>query len=156
MNNYHRKAIELKYKGYTHVEISKAIGGKLTPGTLDHHFASDGMLYLPYLEYSARQGKFIEDQVRDEFKEQARYASKIMRTLLQAALKAKDYRAALEIIKEQLDRAGVVTVKKSQVNVTDNKDKEISTYEQYTKELERMGIDPGTGLRLATPAVGAN
>jgi|SRR5581483_3561340 len=148
MNVYHKKAIELRYKGYTTKEIEKALGGKLTKGTLDNYFAYDGKLYLPFLDFQARQDKFIEEDVRSEFKSQAKYAPKIMNTILQQALKAHDYIAALHIVKEQLDRAGLVTIKKSEVNVKDDQQKEM-TYELYLKECARLGIDPRSGLRIS-------
>lgn len=155
MTRYHQKAIELKYAGQTYKEIEKALGGKLTAGTLADYFATDGMLYIPYLEYEARQNKFIEEEVRKDFRVQAQYASKIMRSILQQALKAGDYVAALQIVKEQLDRAGIVTIKKSEVNVKDEPQKEM-TYEQYVAELTRLGIDPRTGFRLADKKMGKN
>lgn len=146
MTPYERKAIELKYEGHTYRQISQAIGGKLSEGSLKNLFMVDGRLYLPYLQFEAERNKMMEQEARQAFKKDLNFAAKIMRTILQQALKRKDFKLALETIKEQMDRAGFVVTRKTEIETT-NKGKRIENYEQFCAELQAMGIDPTTGLR---------
>lgn len=149
VKEYHQKAIELKYKGHTYREISKAIGGRISEGVLRKYFTIDGKLYIPYLTFEAAQNSFREEDIRTQFKRQAQRVYRIWDSLIQKALEAGDYQLAFNITKEQLDRAGIVTVRKAEVNVEQKNTTVIETHEQYLSELERLGIDPETGLRVA-------
>ena len=150
LNQYEQKALELKYRGSTYREISKAIGGKLTEKTLETYFSVEGKLWLPYQEYCASLNAFSEDEIRKDFKRGAQYAYKIKQIILQKALAKGDYVLANRVASDILDRAGLVIVRKAEINV-DNKIQEtpIETYEQYASKLRGIGIDPRTGFRLA-------
>lgn len=148
MTIYERKAIELRYRGYTYPQIHKAVGGKISVSGLKKKFATDGNLFIPFMEYIAKQEDYIEDKVRAEFKDQAKYASRIQRSLLQKALKKGDIALANTIVKDMLDRAGVVVVRKAQVNVEDSRERPM-TNDEYLEQLRGLGIDPRTGFRLA-------
>lgn len=156
MTIYHKKAIELKYRGYTYREISKHLNGKLSEDALKRCFQMDGSLYFDYLEYEAQQNKWTDENSRQDYKRLAAHTSKIQQSLLKQAIKSGDYRLAWDIIKDINDRAGLVVVRKSEVNVETKEAKPIDNYEQFAKELRRLGIDPGTGLRVAAPEVGKN
>lgn len=153
MTIYEKKAIELRYRGETYRNISKALGGKVSDGVLRQWFATDGKLYIPYLEYCSQNDAFVESQVRQEYKNFARQSMRLMRMLLGEALKIKDFKLALEIIKDINDRAGVVVVRKTEVNLEDKRTETINSYEQFVSELKRLGIDPRTGLRVAKAPV---
>lgn len=147
MNIYEKKAIELRYMGYTYPKIAEAIGNKISISTLRQWFMMGGRLYHDYLSYQDQQDKFTEEDVRSQFKKAARHGVKVMETILQKALAKGDYKLALEVVKEQMDRGGVVTVRQSKVNIEDERKTKL-TDEQYLQELQRLGIDRTTGLRL--------
>lgn len=150
MTIYHQKAIQLKYEGQTYRQISQAIGGKISAGTLQNYFSDSGMLRLPYLEYEARQNHFREGEVRNDFKRQASYASKIMNGVLQKALKKGDMRLVFDILKEQLDRAGIVSVQKKEMTqrAKGNTYREPKTEEEMLAMYAKGNIDPTTGMGL--------
>lgn len=149
MTIYHRKAIELKYAGCTYREISKSLGGKLTETSLKKYFEVGGTLYLPYLEHEARMNAWTEENSRQDYKKLASYTSKVEKSLLKTAMRKGDYRLAFDILKDINDRAGLVVIRQTQVNIDENKSKAINTYEHFLSELKRSGIDAGTGLRVA-------
>lgn len=157
MKKWEQEAIKLKYQGKTHAEIARAVSKlcniTVTEGTMRNYFALDGRLYLPYLEYSTKNEKYIEEEVRKEFKDQAKHAGKIYRTILQKALKQGDLKLAKEIVDGQMDRAGLTVVKKVEVEKTERK--ELSD-EQFFDELRRLGIDPESGLRIGAPKTQAD
>lgn len=157
MKRWENEAIRLKYNGRTHRqiadEVSKLTGIHVTESTIRTYFSVDGRLYLPYLEYEGRQNQWTEEDIRKELKRDAQNAVKMLRSILQKAIKAGEWQVALNIMKEQMDRGGVVTIKKSEINVESNS-KQPLTYEQYLKESARLGIDPRSGLRVSkTPVV---
>lgn len=147
MKELEQKAIQLRYEGATYKEISKALGGRFSEGTLRHLFASDGLWYMDYLTYEAERNKFNEEEVRSKYKKMLGWTWKIQQELLQHAIKDKDYRLAWNIIQDINDRAGLVVVRKSEVNVKDEPARPISNKEFFA-ELARLGIDSRTGLRL--------
>lgn len=153
MTIYHQKAIELKYAGKTYREISKAINLKISEGVLQKYFMTDGMLYIPYLQYEARMNDFNEKTARSTYKKMTGWTARVQQQLLKLAINRGDYRLAWDIIKDINDRAGLVVVRKSEVNVDDRATKEVDTYDKFTAELRRLGIDPGTGLRMAETKV---
>lgn len=155
MNKFHKKAIELKYKGNTYREISKALGKRITELTLKDYFRVDGLLYVHYLEYEARMNEWTEEESRKEYKRLASFTSKMQMTVLKQAVKAKDWRLANDIIKDINDRAGLVVVRKTELDI-ETSVKKVETYEQFTAELKRLGIDSETGLRVETSKMAAN
>ena len=146
MNAYHKKAIELKYAGNTYDEISRALGRKFSVNTLKHHFALDGLLYLPYLEYEARQNGWNEETAKKEYKRLAGHMSKVKLSLLKRAIDTGDLRLAYDIARDVEDRAGLVVVRKTEVK--DERPKGELTNEQLADQLRGMGIDPRTGLSV--------
>jgi len=160
MKRWENESIRLKYEGKTYREIAKEVSkltgiSGVTEGTIKNYFAVDGKFYLPYLEYSARRNEQTEDEIRKELKRDAEKAVRVLRSLLQSAIKDKQWQVALNIAKEQMDRGGVVTIKKSEINV-DNRTTQPLTYEQYIKECARLGIDSRSGLRVSTSQMGKN
>lgn len=150
MTIYQQRAIELKYKGYTYREISKSMDGKISESMLAKYFKVDGKLYLPYLEYEARMNNWNEETAKTQYKSMLGWTWKMQQQLLKQAFKVKDYRLVRDIINDINDRAGFVVVRKSQVNVKDDREDKLETYEQFTEILRERGIDPRTGLRMAT------
>lgn len=152
MNLYHHKAIELKYQGYNYREISKTIGGKISEGGLRNYFAVDGKLYMAYLEYEAEQTGFRDEETRNEFRRQASYAGKVMQSILERSLRRGNDKLAFEILKEQLDRAGIVVVKQSLekeiIREDGSSDPHSMTDEELKKALEKEGVCYYTGLSL--------
>lgn len=153
MTQYHQKAIELKYSGHTYKEIEKALGGKMTDSTLKNYFAEDGMLFVPYLAYEAKQNKWAEEHSRQEHKRLSAFTAKIRSTILKQALKSKDFRLVLDIVKDIDDRAGNVVVRKTEVK---EERKPIETYEEYVAECTRLGVDPRTGFPPGAKQMGKN
>jgi len=153
MTRWEQEAIRLKYLGKTYRqianEISKYANVSVSESTIKQWFMVDGRLYIPYLTYSAKLNEQSEDEIRKELKRDAENGVKVLRSLLQKAIKNGEFQVALNIIKEQMDRGGVVTVRKSEINVKDQPGKEM-TREDYIKECARLGIDPRSGLRVPT------
>jgi len=149
MKKWEEIAIRLKYQGKTHREIASEVEKltriKVSESTIRTYFNTNGRLYIPYVEYSSRNDEYIEEEVRKQFKDAAKNASKIMRSLLQMAIKRGDLRLAKDILESQMDRAGLTVVKKVEVEKTEKK---VMTDEQLYSELERMGLDPKTGFRI--------
>lgn len=146
MNIFHRKAIELKYKGYTYREISKAIGGKITEKSLRSYFTEGGLLHFDYCEYEAEQNKWGLDEARKEYKRLGATVPKQLRSLYKVAWKNHQYDLCLKILQEMNGQAGMVVVRKTESkDVSENKG---LTNEQFNAECKRRGIDPATGLRL--------
>lgn len=154
MTIYHQKAIELKYKGNTYAEISKALGGKISEGTLKQYFMVDGLLYLPYAEYESRLNGWTEEHARKEYKRLAGHMSKVKLALLQKAIKIGDLRLAYDIARDVEDRSGLVVVKKTEVK--DEREKGELTNEQLAEQLHGMGIDSRTGLSLRSTKAPSN
>lgn len=144
MKIYHEKAIDLKYQGYTYKYISKAINYKISEPVLRRYFSIEGMLYVPYLEYEARQNHWNEQNAKNEYMRMAAYTAKIIKDILKQALVRHDLRLALSIVKYIDDMAGI--------GITREKIKEernrFETYEDFLAECKRVGIDPKTGFRL--------
>lgn len=155
MTIYDLKAIELRYQGQTYRQISKALGGKISEGVLRKLFMVDGRLYLPYLEYEAKMNNSNEEEARSRYKKMLGWSWKMQQDLLKKAIKAGDFRLAFDIIKDMNDRGGLVVIRKSEVNVTEQDARPISRT-QFFEELTRMGIDPRTGLRVDSDAVKAD
>jgi len=146
MNQWDRKCIELKYKGYTYPEIVKAIGKKYSEGHIKKLFMMDGRLYLPYLQYEAEMSGFSIETAKKEYKRLAPLMSKVKLSLLQSAIKDGDKRLAWDIAKDMEDRSGMVVVKKVE-HEKDDEDKQVTDQELYDL-LTRNGLDPKTGLRV--------
>ena len=79
----------------------------------------------------------------------AGWADKVMRSLVQSAIKKGDLATALRTLQDINDRAGNVVIRKSQVNIKEEKRGNLSDAE-FSKELTRFGIDPRTGVRVGT------
>lgn len=160
MKKWEQEAIRLKYEGKTYRqiadELSKLVGFTVTESTLKQCFMVDGRLYLDYLEYEVVQNQYTEETARQAYKKMASWVPLAEKQLYKEALKAKDFRLAWDILKNINDRAGIVVIRKSEVNVDETRRKPIETYEQFLAELKRSGIDPRTGLRMAKAEVGTN
>lgn len=160
MKKWEQEAIRLKYQGKTYQEIAKEISKlcriTIHEQTMKNAFTVDGRLYLDYLKYEGAQNNWTDEHSRQEYKRLAAETSAIQEQLLKQAMKKGDFRLAWDIVKDINDRAGLVVVRKSEVNVDDQRERPIENYEQFVQDLERQGIDPRTGLRVATPSVGAN
>lgn len=154
MNKFEMKAIELHYEGASYREISQAIGGRLTEKVLKNYFSIGGRLYLPYLEYEGRQNKERQQGISSRMRAKLSYLDKVMDSLLQGALKRKDYKLAFEIVKEQMDRAGFVVDRKIKVETDQREVAGFETYEQYADACRRLGIDPETGLSSRLSSAG--
>lgn len=153
MNQENTLMIELRYQGKTYQEIANAINREFKKNysaqTLRRRFAMDGTLYLPYQEYAAKQEEFVEEDIRNRYKAMAGWADKVMRSLVQGAIKKGDLATAHRILQDINDRAGVVVIRKSQINIKEEKRGNLSDAE-FSKELTRFGIDPRTGVRVGT------
>lgn len=146
MTLLHRKAIELKYKGYTYREISQALGGKISENTLKMYFAEDGMLFLDYIEYEAEQNKWGIENAQKEFKRLGSSVPRRMQSLYKLALKKGNYDLCFKIMADMADRAGMVVVKKTESK--DTSEPKGFTHEQFVAECKRRGVDPDSGFRL--------
>lgn len=154
LNKYEKKAIELKYNGYTYGEMSKTMGNKIASGTLRNWFSHGGKLHVPYLQFVEQMDQITTDDVVKEFKRDAARAPVMFRSLYQLAVKAKDYTLAYRIACEQLDRAGIVTVHKVETKQTYKAPEKQLTMEQLYEQLRQQGVDPLTGIavkRIAAP-----
>lgn len=151
MTDLERKVIKMKYDGMNYPEISKAIGGRFTPNTLKSLFQMSGRLYIPYLQYEAKENQWRETQIRERFKQKLGYLDKVFDHLMAQALKNKDYRLAFEMLKEAMDRGEFTVVRKTKIEPIEPK--KIESYEQLVAELQRAGLDPDTGLRAGTSTV---
>lgn len=154
LNKYEKKAIELRYNGYTYGEIEKALGYKIPKGTLQNWFMNGGRLYASYLQYIQQIDQITTDEVVKEFRRDSAHAPTMFRSLYQLAVKAKDYTLAYRIVCEQLDRAGIVTVHKVETKQTYKAPEKQLTMEQLYEQLRQQGIDPLTGIavkRIAAP-----
>ncbi len=153
MNQEYRKMIELKYLGKTSQEIANIVNRefnrKYSSFAIRKRFQMDGTLYLAYQEYAAKQEEFTEEDIRNRYKAMAGWADKVMRSLVQAAIKKGDLATALRVLQDINDRSGNVVVRKSQINVKEEKRGNLSDVE-FSKELTRFGIDPRTGVRVGT------
>lgn len=151
LNGEQQMMISLKYKGKTSQEIANVINKhfnkKYTPLAIRKRFMMDGSLYLPYQEYAAKQEEFTEEDIRNRYKAMAGWADKVMRSLVQAAIKKGDLATALRVLQDINDRSGNVVIRKSQINVKEEKRGNLSDVE-FSKELTRFGIDPRTGVRV--------
>ena len=153
----HQRMIEMRYKGNSYRQMSdetERLGRRLKESTLAHYFEVDGKLYLEYLEYEAAQNSYNKEISKKQFQQVLAIAGKLMRSLFKVAMKRKDYKLAFEILKEEMDRAGSVVVRKNEVE--DMTDRKAMSYEQLQSELARLGIDPRSGLRVAKTKVVAN
>lgn len=153
LNQEQTLMINLKYLGKTSQEIANVINKRFnknyTALAIRKRFIMDGSLYLPYQEYAAKQEEFVEEDVRKRYRGMANWGDKVMRSIVQIALKKGDLRTALAAIQDINDRAGVVVIRKSQVNIKEEKRGNLSDAE-FSKELTRFGIDPRTGVRVGT------
>ncbi len=148
MNSYHRKAIELKYNGQTYKEIEKSLGGKISEGVLKKLFATDGTLYIPYLQFEGEMNQWAQENTKKDYQRMAAYTAKIQRTILQKALKQGDLRLAFDILKDINDRAGLVIVRKRETEKSEES-RRILTDEEYKQKLVELDMDPITGLNLS-------
>lgn len=153
LNQELSRMIELKYQGKNSQEIANAINREFNKtynaGNIRHKFMMDGVLYLPYQEYASKQEAFTEEDIRNRYKAMAGWADKVMRSLVQSAIKKGDLATALRTLQDINDRAGNVVIRKSQVNIKEEKRGNLSDAE-FSKELTRFGIDPRTGVRVGT------
>lgn len=160
MKRWEKEAIRLKYNGKTYREIatslSKMFSVHIVEGSIRNLFAIDGRLYLDYLEYEVLQNNYTDETARQQYRQMASWTPKAEKQLYKEAMKHGDYRLAWDILKNINDRAGLVVIRKSEVNVDDQSGKRIETYEQFVQELQRNGIDPRTGFRVGTPKMAKN
>lgn len=154
LTDLHNKAIELKFKGYTYSQISKQLDGKISEGVLKNHFSLNGLLYEAYLDFITRRNEIIDQEVRAEYKRMAGYSVKIIKALLQNALKEHNWRLAFDIQKDILDRAGITAYEKTRIETRQEAPTRFMTREDLNAELIRQGIDPATGLRISRPLEG--
>lgn len=148
MNKWHRIAIEKKYEGCNPKEISEAVNRRFTPETISVYFSKDGYLHADYLLYEAEQNKLREVEGKALFKKNVLKASEALVKVLDRAIERKDDDAIMQAANNILDRAGVVVIRKSEVNQL-NDETETITNEQLAEELRKQGLDPATGLRIS-------
>lgn len=159
MTIYEQTAIERRYRGDTYREIAsllRKMGMQFSEGTLRNWFMVDGRLYLDYLTYEAKENNWTQEHSHQEAIKMSAHTMKIRKQILKAAIKNGDWRLALDTAKDIDDRAGNVVVRKAEVNLDDKRTDPITDYEQFKAELTRQGINPRTGLRVATPKVESN
>lgn len=151
MNQEQLRMIELRFLGKTHQEVANIINRefnkKYNACAIRNRFKIDGTLYLAYHEYAAKQEEFSEENIRNQYKSMTVWAVNVRRSLVQAAIKKGDLATALRILQDIDDRAGNVVIRKSQINVKEEKRGNLSDVE-FSKELTRFGIDPRTGVRV--------
>jgi hypothetical protein len=147
MKRWEAEAVRLKYEGKTYREIatylSKMLAMVISPRTIEDCFAADGRLYLNYVTYETKQNNWSEEHSKQEHKRLSANTAKMRMQLLKEAYRARDWRLALDIIKDIDDRAGNVVVRK-------NENKEVKkssmTYDEYLAECKRLGVSPTSGL----------
>lgn len=149
MDSIHQQAIELKYQGLTHQEISDALGGKLTKGTLDVYFSRDGLLSFPYLEYQAKQNDQRVSEGKDTLKKEALNATQAIVEVMQNARKQGKDTIVLKSAQAILDRAGIPVSKGNEHVKKDEKFSTGEAYEDFIKEMKEKGIDLVTGIRIS-------
>lgn len=149
---YHQKAIELRYKGYSYNAIEEALGFKFSISTLQKYFMFGGMLHVPYLQFCQKMDQLTIDDVRKELKRDAAYAPKLIRGILQKALKQGNLELAYKIITDYLDRTGVPIVKAIQKEEKPAEPAKHLTKEELHERIRESGTDPLTGLPLAGAA----
>lgn len=153
MNQAYLRMIELKYLGKASQEVANIINRefdkKYTAHAIRQKFQMDGTLYLAYQEYAAKQEEFVEEDIRKRYLAMANWGDKVMRSLVQKAIKKGDLATALRVLQDINDRAGLVVIRKSQINIKEEKRGNLSDAE-FSKELTRFGIDPRTGVRVGT------
>ena len=140
MDEKHKKAIVLKYEGKSYAEIAKATG--FTENTVNSYFVHDGLLAEDYALYEAEQNEKRKRESQALFKKESANAAKAILQQLALAIQEGDRRNVILIAQIILENAGVGG--KDFAKETDDKP---LTYEQFTAELERRGIDPKTGIR---------
>jgi hypothetical protein len=157
MKRWEEEAIRLKYNGKTYREIadvlSKLYQFKLSESTIKHLFMITGRLYLPYLNYETKENQWSELHSRQEHKRLSAATANVRQQLLKEALKAKDFRLALDIVKDIDDRAGNVVVKKT---INKEEPKGAQTYDDYLTECQRLGVDPKTGFPTSIEKMAKN
>jgi len=146
MNALHQKAIELKYEGKSHAEISLSLGKELSEGTLKQYFSENGMLYVPYLDYEYAANKKRLEESTNIFKKSSVKASQALTEGLERAINHSNDKLIIKYSCIILDRAGLdidSNWKRSGVDNTWRTD----TYEEFVEKCRARGIDPKTGLR---------
>ena len=145
LGEYKQQAFILRYRGIPAKEIVKKLG-RYAQNTIEKNFATGGKWDVDYRAFKLRQDRAMEAAARDMFKREVRWAGETMIKLVKKAKKNKDYKLMFEILKEMMDRAGVVVVKKSEVDFGLN-EREL-TDEQLDKLIADSGFNPITGLPL--------
>jgi len=153
INQEQLRMIQLRYMGKTYQEVANTINREFnktyTAANMRVRFSTSGSLYIAYHEYSNKEEEFAEEKVRARYKQMANWADKVVRDIVKLAMKKGDFATALRTIQDINDRAGVVVIRKSQIDVKDNKKTDLSD-EEFSKELARFGIDSRTGIRVGT------
>lgn len=150
MNKYEQLCIEMKYEGKSYKEMVDVCKGVISLPTLHNWFQKGGRLHEEYVHYSQQMNERKKDEAYEILKKEVANASKVIIQALADALERKNYPKAVEYAEKILDRAGMVVVREGRIEVDQVKRKKVETYDDFIRELNGLGIDPATGLRVET------
>lgn len=143
MNKKQYQAIVLRYEGKTYEEISQALNGYYTSGTLKQYFSSDGLLYSDYLDYELTQNKLRLEESKRILQRTTVVAVEAIVGVLKGAVASGDGRLALKAAEIVLDKTGLAIVDKDE-----HEDKQVLSDEELFAVIAERGINPDTGLPL--------